>query len=268
MYRSGLLLVSLAALGCFLVPPPAAAAEGCRSHTERAAAADAAGLASVEIFARAGELEVRGRSDAREISARGDGCASRDDMLGAMDIVLRRVDDRLQILVEMPDVTGETKRAWRNEYAVMDLRVDLPDTIPVIVHDSSGGMVLHNLAAVEVTDSSGDIEIDQVAGPVLVTQDSSGGIEIRGAGAVTIQIDSSGEIFVEDADSVTIANDTSGDITLRRIQGNVLIGNDSSGGISVRDVGGSLIVENDTSGGIRYRDVAGAVSLPGQRQDD
>jgi len=187
-------------------------------------------------------------------------------MLAATDLVLRRLDDRLQVFVEMPDISGETESRWRNEYAVMDVRVELPDTVAVIVHDSSGGMILRNLAQVEVIDSSGDIEIDQVAGPVLIPQDSSGDIDIRGVGEVTIQIDSSGEIYVEDADAVTIANDTSGGITLRRIQGDVLIGNDASGGISVESVGGSFIVENDTSGGIRYREVAGQVSIPEQRE--
>ena len=257
--------ITLLALFTSLAAGPAVAG-GCRHKAERSAADDLAGLDTVEIFARAGELEVRGSSKSTGVSARGDGCTSREDMLAAMDIVLRRLDDRLQVLVEMPDISGETERRWRDEYAVMDLTVELPDTVAVIVHDSSGGMTLHNLGSLEVTDSSGDIEIDQVAGPVLIPQDSSGDIDIRGVGAVTIQVDSSGEIYVEDADSVTIANDTSGDITLRRIQGDVLIGNDSSGGISVRDVGGSFIVENDTSGGIRYRNVAGAVSVPEQRQ--
>ena len=262
MNRATSLLIAVA-LG--LVAHPAAAA-WCKHKAEREATEDASELTTVEIFARAGELTVRGRTGAKEVRARGAACAAREDMLAVMGITMRRLPDRLQILVEMPDISGETNRDWKDENAMMDLSVELPDNVAVIVHDSSGGMELENLGSLEVIDSSGDIEIDQIAGPVLIPQDSSGDIDIRGVGAVTIQIDSSGEIFVDGADSVTIANDTSGDITLRRIQGNVLIGNDSSGSISVQDVGGSFIVENDTSGGIRYREVAGSVSVPENRQ--
>jgi hypothetical protein len=265
MNARNLVLCTSLLLAAGMAATPAAAA-GCRHTIERAATESAGGLEVVEIFALAGELEVRGSSKASDVVVRGDGCTSREDMLAATDITLRRLGERLQILVEMPDISGETERRWRDEYAVMDLQVDLPDSVAVIVHDSSGGMLLRNLARVEVIDSSGDIEIDQVAGPVLIPQDSSGDIEIRGAGEVTIQVDSSGEIHVEDADAVTIANDTSGGITLKRIQGNVLIGNDSSGGISVESIGGSFVVENDTSGGIRYRDVAGNVSIPEHRE--
>ena len=253
------------ALGLALLSGPAAAG-WCDHKGERKAVEDATGVGTVEIFARAGELRVEGRPGLTEVRARGDACAGRADMLEVLGITMQRTGDRLRVLVETPDNSEDGPREWRDHNAIMDLRVELPDSVAVIVHDSSGGMLLKNLGSVEVSDSSGDIEIDQVAGPVLVPRDSSGDIEMRGVGAVTIQVDSSGEIYIEDADSVTIANDTSGDIRLRRIQGNVLIGNDSSGTISVREVGGSFIVENDTSGGIRYREVAGSVSLPANRQ--
>lgn len=244
----------------------AALAARCKHKVDREATFPAADIQTVEIFARAGELRVRGDADATEIVAKGDACVSREGMLALTDITMRQLPDRLQVLVELPDITGETDTEWEGELAIMDLWVSLPDSVAVIVHDSSGGIKLDNLASLELSDSSGDIEIDQVAGPVLIPRDSSGDIDMRGVGAVTIQVDSSGEIFIDGADSVTIANDTSGDITLRRVSGNVLIGNDSSGTISVRDVGGSFIVENDTSGGISYREVAGSVSLPKNRQ--
>jgi hypothetical protein len=149
-------------------------------------------------------------------------------MLALTDITMRQLPDRLQVPVELPDITGETDTEWEGELAIMDLWGSLPDSVAVIVHDSSGGIKLDNLASLELSDSSGDIEIDQVAGPVLIPRDSSGDIDMRGVGAVTIQVDSSGEIFIDGADSVTIANDTSGDITLRRVSGNVLIGKASS----------------------------------------
>jgi hypothetical protein len=256
--------IVLPALAFILFSAPVYAG-GCKYKGERAAAVDADGVTAVEIFALAGELRVRGHQGATQVKASGDACASREDMLEVIDITVQRHGDRVRILAEMPDISGETNRKWRDEYAIMDLDIDLPDTVSVSVHDSSGDLLVRNVSGAEVTDSSGDIELENISGSVLIPQDSSGDIRMSEVGAVTIQVDSSGEIYVEDADSVTIANDTSGDINLKRIQGNVLIGNDSSGRISVRDVGGNFVVENDTSGGIRYVEVAGAVSLPDDR---
>jgi hypothetical protein len=254
----------LLAIGLGLISSPAAAG-WCKHKGDREVIEDLGDITTVEIFARAGEMEVTGRSGTTEVRARGEACAAREDMLAVMDITMQRLPDRLLVLVEMPDISGETNRKWKDENAIMDLRVDLPSSVAVIVHDSSGGMELSNLGNVEITDSSGDIEIRQAAS-VLIPQDSSGEIYMRDVGAVTIQVDSSGEIHIDGADSVTIANDTSGDIRLERVQGDVLIGNDSSGSIAVREVGGNFIVENDTSGGISYREVAGAVSIPESRQ--
>jgi hypothetical protein len=261
------LLPLLFTIALSLLASPVSAAR-CKHKGEREAVEPAADLTTVEVFARAGELRIRGSAHATEVRARGDACASREDMLAVMDITMRQLPDRLQVLVEMPDISGDTNRAWRDELALMDLAVDLPDTVKLIVHDSSGGIEISNVAGLELTDSSGDIEVDQVSGPVLIPMDSSGDIELKGVGAVTIQTDSAGEIYIDSADSVTIATDTSGDIRLYRIQGDVIIGTDSSGAIIVEDVGGRFIVENDASGDIRYREVAGAVSLPESRRGD
>jgi len=238
----------------------------CKAEAERSGAMDAVDVTTVEIFALAGDLQVRGDTETTRVEAEGQACVSREDMLPAIDITVRRVEDRIQVLAEMPDISGETNRRWKDELAIMDLSIRLPAGVAVIVHDSSGDMRIRDVASLEVSDSSGEIDIEDVAGDVLVPRDSSGDISMSRVGAVTIQVDSSGEIRIQDAAAVTIANDTSGDIVLDDVAGDVLIGNDSSGRIAVRGVGGSFVVENDTSGGIRYSNVQGSVSVPDQRQ--
>lgn len=240
---------------------------GCKHTADRQGEIALDGATVVEIFALAGELRVTGRKGATRVAATGEACVSRKDMLPAIDITVRRDGDRIQVLAEMPDISGETERRWQGEYATLDLEVELPDDVAVIVHDSSGDLLLRRVASAEVSDSSGDMELEDIAGPVLIPRDSSGEIFMSRVGNVVIQVDSSGEIRIEQAASVTIANDTSGDIILEDIDGDVLIANDSSGRISVRNVSGSFLVENDTSGGIRYRNVTGAVSLPEDRLD-
>jgi hypothetical protein len=262
MKKVGLRIALAGLLGLALTP---AWGYRCKAQAERSESISAEGVAAVEIFALAGELEVRGDAETGEVRAQGRACVSREDMLPAIGITVRRLADRVQVLAEMPDISGETERRWEGELAIMDLEVRLPAGVAVIVHDSSGDLSVRDVASLEVSDSSGEIDIEDVAGDVLVPRDSSGDILMRRVGAVTIEVDSSGDIRIEDAASVTIANDTSGDIALDDVAGDVLIGNDSSGRIAVRNIGGSFVVENDTSGGIRFSNVQGAVSVPEQR---
>jgi len=241
--------------------------EQCKFQADRNGEISVEDATIVEIFALAGDLRVTGRADAKSVTASGEACVSREDMLPAIDITVSRNGDRIMILAEMPDISGETERKWRDELAMLDLEIELPAHMAVIVHDSSGDLLVQGVASAEVSDSSGDIELREIAGAVLIPRDSSGDILMTRVGEVVIQVDSSGEIRIEQSGSVTIANDTSGDISLEDIDGDVMIGNDSSGRISVRNIQGSFLVENDTSGGIRYSNVSGSVSLPDDRYE-
>lgn len=262
--RKATLIASAIILG--FVTATASAAR-CKHRVDRSAEIDPGAITTVEIYALAGDLRVRGIDGRADIRATGDACVSKEGMLEEIGITVRQTDDRIQILAEMPDTSDETGDRWARQYAVMDLDIELPSGMAVVVHDSSGDMEVANLASAEVSDSSGGIELRDIAGPIVIPRDSSGGIYMERVGDVTIQVDSSGDIEIREADSVTIANDTSGDIIIREIRGSVLIGNDSSGTISARDVAGDLIVENDTSGGIRYDRIAGQVSVPEERVD-
>jgi hypothetical protein len=235
---------------------------GCRHDTDHVSRAPMDGVTTVEVYARAGELEITGSADATELVASGRACVSDERMLPETGITLRREDDRLQVLVELPDTSDESGDRWRGEYAILNLEVEMPHGVELVVVDSSGDLRIRNVASLQLTDSSGDIDVRGVDGPVLVPSDSSGDIYFADIGDLVIQIDSSGDIEIHRAASVTIANDTSGEIEIVGVDGDVTIGNDSSGQISVENVGGSFSVQNDTSGGIRHRKVAGAVSLP------
>jgi len=261
--RSRLFL--LTALLALAAPPAWGWGSACKFSADRSGEIAVEGATVVEIFALAGDLRISGGADDAKVTAEGEACSSLEDMLSVINVTVRRDGDRIQVLAEMPDISGETERRWKDEYATLDLEIELPSNMSVIVHDSSGDLRVRRVAGAEVSDSSGDIELEDIDGSVVIPRDSSGEIMMSRVGNVVIQVDSSGEIRIEEASSVTIANDTSGDIVLEDIAGDVLIGNDSSGRISVRNVRGSFLVENDTSGGIRYTNVDGPVSLPEDR---
>ncbi|MGI9264989.1 MAG: hypothetical protein ACR2QU_08660, partial [Gammaproteobacteria bacterium] len=126
---------ALTALVLILFSSPVLAG-GCKHEGEREAAVDADGVTAVEIYALAGDLRIKGSKGADQVSAYGQACASREDMLAVMDITVQRHGDEVRILAEMPDISGDTNRKWKNKYAIMDLEISLPDTVSVSVHDS------------------------------------------------------------------------------------------------------------------------------------
>ena len=154
--------------------------------------------------------------------------------LEGLDAVLRVNKDAL-VLVEVhtDDTNGR-----------LDLTLEVPDTVPLEVEDSSGSLRIYNVAAVDLRDGSGGIDIDGVAGDVRVT-DGSGGIDI-----------------VAVRGSVTIEDDGSGGIDIADVGGDVIIEEDGSGGIDVADGQGDFIVKRDGSGSVRHSGVAGRVDTP------
>ncbi len=137
----------------------------CKFQAERSGDIGVEDATTVEIFALAGELRVTGRADTGTVTVSAEACVSREDMLPATDVTVSRNGDRIMILAEMPDISGETNNKWRDELAMLDLDIELPEHLAVIVHDSSGDLLVRGVASAEVSDSSGDIELDQHCRP-------------------------------------------------------------------------------------------------------
>src|SRR4051812_38114006 len=158
-----------------------ARADDCKFRAERAGNADAAGIQKVVIRAGAGDLKVDGRGGATRVEARGIACADKQDLLDATQISVRR---------EGGVVYVETTIPQNSTYAYIDLGITLPDNVPVEAIDSSGDASFEQLGALNLTDSSGDLKLRNIAG-ALTLADSSGDLGIDGAGSVKLS-DSSG----------------------------------------------------------------------------
>ena len=210
--------------------------------------------AAVEIIARAGDLVVSG-DGSREVIARGRACASSESRLDELDLVDYVKGGTYTLEARIPDERGWGWR--RNQYAYIDLTVQVPNNAALAVKDSSGDLRVRGVGALRLDDSSGDLEVSDVSGD-LDLRDSSGEISVRGvAGSVTL-VDSSGGIDVDTVDAdVVVRSDSSGDINISDVGGAVTIERDSSGSIDVRDVGRSVEVGSDSSGDIRVANVQG-----------
>ncbi|HEU5137206.1 MAG TPA: DUF4097 family beta strand repeat-containing protein [Steroidobacteraceae bacterium] len=228
---------------------------GCKLRAERAAGVEAQGVEKVIIRTGAGDMKVVGRGNAVRIEARGVACAGKQEMLDATQISVRREGNVVYVETTLPQ--DDSGWSWgNNDYAYIDIGIALPSSIPVDATDSSGDADFEDLHSLTLQDSSGDLDLDRIAGLVDVG-DSSGDIEIRGAGSVRVR-DSSGDVEVEDVrGDVEVSLDSSGDIEIAKVDGSVRVQQDSSGEIRVEDIKGSVTVDSDSSGDIYAGRVSG-----------
>ena len=235
-------------------------ADWCKYEKEIDLTLDLSGSEVLAISAAAGDLEIRGVADSDKAVIHGKVCVSKQAWLDEADVEII-TGERAQINVNLPDSSGGWS-LFGNNYASLDLEIELPQNIALEVKDSSGDATFRHIASMQLQDSSGDIEIEDAAGPLSI-KDSSGDIEIElVSGAVSIR-DSSGDIEVDRVEgNFTIEADSSGDIRATNIDGTVLVKKDSSGDISVRTVGGDFRVLADGSGSIRSDDVQGEIETP------
>jgi DUF4097 and DUF4098 domain-containing protein YvlB len=268
-----------------LIPATALAwGDGCKFKADRAGGIEASGVEKVVIRAGAGDMKVVGRGNAIRIEARGVACAARQELLDATQISVRREGNVVFVETTLP----QNDDGWHfgnSDYAYIDIGIALPASIPVEAIDSSGDATFEDLKALSLQDSSGDLNLDRIAGLVDVS-DSSGDIEIETAGSVRLRdssgdidvddvhgdvdvvLDSSGDIEIDKVDgSVKVEQDSSGGIRAEHVKGSVTVDSDSSGDIYAGYVGGDFTVTDDSSGSISHESITGRISVPKDKED-
>lgn len=228
----------LIAVLCLALPQWLLAADRCKFERKLDRELDAAGLASLNIDARAGELGVKGNSPAT-VTVHAILCTDRERNLELMNVDVSRSGSEGRVAAIIPESVRE---GWDPDYAFIDLEVTVPRDLHLVVRDSSGDMTLRDVAVTSI-------------------EDSSGRIDIRGSHADLALSDSSGEIDIEDMHGNLTLTDSSGDIVLREITGIVRIERDSSGDIDIRDIKGNVVIDNDSSGSIDVDHVEGGVEI-------
>ncbi len=208
-------------------------ANRCDETAARNATLEVGDATRLRVTARAGSLQIEGRPNLSEVRIAGTACAPSQAALERIELVTSRSGDDLLVEARTEDTNGR-----------LALVIELPDSLPVEVDDTSGSVRIIGVAAVTIADGSGSIRVDQVAGDVRVT-DGSGGIDIHGV---------EGSVIIED--------DGSGNIDISDVRQDVVIEEDGSGNVRASDVGGDFIVRRDGSGAIRYDRVGGRVSTP------
>ena len=235
----------------------------CDLTANRQASLSAAGAARVKVIARAGSLRVEG-AGGQAVNATGVACATSKALLERTTLSVTREGDTIIVEAITPDADEHFIESMFgiNDYARLDMKVVLPQNLPVYVKDGSGETVIRNVASLQLTDGSGEAHIRDVAGPVTV-KDGSGELTIHGARGPVKITDGSGSIELSDIGSdVTIEADGSGSIEARDIRGGFMVELDGSGSIAANGIAGDFQVRHDGSGGIEFHNVRGRVRIP------
>jgi DUF4097 and DUF4098 domain-containing protein YvlB len=250
-------------IGATAAPLMAQDRDQCRHEAQRSATVDANGARRLVISAGSGSLRIEGKPGITTVRITGRACASSADLLDDIRLNARRSD--ADVIVEANDRQNEGGWNFRgNEYARLDLVMEVPARIAAEIDDGSGSIDLSNLGALLIEDGSGEITGDNLNGDVEI-DDGSGTIRLVDVtGSVRIE-DGSGEISLRNIGGRIDIDDGSGEIDVRGARNTVRI-NDSSGGIDVADVDGDFIVVSDSSGGIDYDNVKGRVDIPRGRR--
>lgn len=257
-----------------------AAVDECELREVRTLDASAAGAELLAIGSGPGDLRVEGRDGATAVSVEAELCASDEDLLRELDVLLEREGRQLVLEALYPEDRGRDGW-WGERYARVNLVVAVPAGMPIGIDDGSGGidvsavgsLVIHDGSGyidafdvrgdVRIDDGSGEVTLRNVAGNVEI-EDGSGSLELEDIrGRLDID-DGSGEIFAEGVQGEVDIDDGSGEVRVYDAGSSVTV-SDSSGSIIVRGVQGDFRVRDDSSGSIEHSNVAGLVDLPRRR---
>jgi DUF4097 and DUF4098 domain-containing protein YvlB len=235
----------------------------CRYEADRSANVDAASANLLRIDAGSGFLKVIGKPGVRTVTIRARACASSKDLLDDIKLETRRDGGAIVVRANKRDDENRGFSFRNNEYARLDVTMEVPAGIKTSIDDGSGELEMTDLGDVDIDDGSGEI-FGARLGSVSI-DDGSGEIRLEDVrGNVDIE-DGSGEIELRGVAGNVDIQDGSGEINVRDAKRDVRV-SDSSGSINVTDVGGDFIVRNDASGGIDYDNVRGRVDVPTKRR--
>ena len=159
----------------------------CRYERDFYDETSAIGISTLRVHADAGDLRIEGHSGLNEVRVRARACSADvyavDDIDfdffrsgGTLDLesyVPRYNDSRLDIVVEVPyDVAAAIYHGSGH--------IDVRDVDVVFIDDESGHIDIRGIRYdVDIVDGSGDIDVEDVGGDLIVRADGSGRIDYR-----------------------------------------------------------------------------------------
>lgn len=248
-------------LALLLLPLAATATDQCKYQAPRALKLDLAGVHGVQIEVHSHDLHLLGNGSATDLQLSGRACASDQSLLDKLQVTSRREGD--QLIVDIGN-----KEGWFNinlfgsSYAYLDLKLQLPSSMPVTLDVGSGDAHVSDLQQLASHVGSGDLDVRRITGK-LSSSVGSGDVDAEDIGSLELGSVGSGDVKASNIrGDVHIGSIGSGDVTLRQVAGSVQASTLGSGDLSVKDVQGNLSVSAVGSGDVDHSGVKGKVSVP------
>lgn len=212
-------------------------------ETEKTLTLPTESLKAFRIDCGAGRLEVGGVEGLDHIEVRAAINADGVDEAKMDGFLKDHVKLSLEKRGDRAVLVANIERHWGFIFdnAWIDLTVRVPKSLALEIDDSSGDLVVEDVAAdVSIDDSSGDLRVARLGGRLEI-DDGSGDIDIREvAGDVSIDDGSGGIDVIKTGGSVKV-DDGSGDITIDGVGKDVIIVEAGSGGVRIENVKGRVI---------------------------
>lgn len=247
-----------------LVPVAAMADEPqCKFHADRNLDLDLGGVRQIRFVVNSHDLKVDGAAGGKP-SVHGRACASTQEM--ADNLVVEQSKQGDTLVVELKDKRdGGWHMSWGSSYSYLKVQASVPGNLPIEVNVGSGDAGVRNVASLDSSAGSGDLEVDSVRGGVKANV-GSGDVKLSNVGAVDIGSVGSGDLTARNVTGgVRIGTVGSGDAKLTDITGDVDVGTIGSGDLDVDGVKGNLTVRTTGSGDVDHKGVTGKVDIPRKR---
>jgi DUF4097 and DUF4098 domain-containing protein YvlB len=244
-----------------LAPAAAMAADEpqCKFHADRNLDLDLAGVQTIEFVTNSHDLKIDGAAGGKP-GVHGRACASTQEM--ADSLVVEQSKNGSTLVVELKDTHKGGWHIFGSSYSYLKVNASVPGNLPIKVDVGSGDADVRNVASLEASAGSGDLDVDGVKGGVTANV-GSGDVKLANTGPVKIDSVGSGDLTARNVTGgVTIGTVGSGDAKLRDISGNVDVGTIGSGDLDVDGVKGNLTVRTAGSGDVDHKGVTGKVDLP------
>ncbi|MEP7186808.1 MAG: DUF4097 family beta strand repeat-containing protein [Rhodanobacter sp.] len=255
----------LLATALLLAPFAAFAASPCKYQAPRNLQLDLAGVHEVEISVNSQDLHLTGSESAKGFSLSGRACASDKSALEGLTVTHRRDGDRL--LVDIGGDNHFSLSLFGSNYANLDVNVQLPAGLPVMVGVGSGDADVSGVRQLKSNVGSGDLHVRHISGAVSASV-GSGDIDASDIGSLDLGSVGSGDFKGEGIrGDARVGSVGSGDVTLLRVGGSVHAQTLGSGDLQVRDVAGDFSLGAKGSGDVDHTGVKGKVSVPHDDDD-
>ena len=253
-------------LAALLFAPLASHADECKYEAPRNLTLDLAGVREVQVDLHSYTMHLTGSDSVKGGTVTGRACASDPKLLDDLVVSQRREGDRL--IVEAGTRSHLTISFFGHTYTDLQLNVQLPTQVPVVLNLGSGDAWVTGLQRLSAQVGSGDLHVSKIAGP-FASSVGSGDVDVNDVGSLDLGSVGSGDVKVDGVrGDARVGSVGSGDVTIRQVSGSVRADTLGSGDLRVHDVRGDFSVGAKGSGDVSHSGVQGKVSVPRDRGDD